>query len=58
MLDHQGCLPGRACITEGKVHDVTPVKALRFASGTIVATDRGHNDYGLFGRWCEAGCTA
>lgn len=55
MLDHQGCLPGWACITEGKVHDVTPVKALRFAPGTIVAMDRGYNDYALFGRWCEAG---
>jgi hypothetical protein len=55
MLDHQGCLPGWACVTEGKVHDVTPVKALRFAPGTIVAMDRGYNDYALFGRWCEAG---
>ena len=55
MLDHQGCLPGWACITEGKVHDVTAVKTLRFARGTIVAMDRGYNDYGLFGRWCEAG---
>lgn len=55
MLDHQGCLPGWACITEGNVHDVTPVKTLQFAPGTIVAMDRGYNDYGLFGRWCEAG---
>jgi IS4 transposase len=55
MLDHQGCLPGWACITEGKVHDVTPVKTLRLAPGTIVAMDRGYNDYALFGRWCEAG---
>ena len=53
MLDHQGCLPSWACITQGKVHDVTPVKALRFAPGTIVAMDRGYNDYALFGRWCE-----
>ena len=30
-LDHQGCLPGWAYITEGKVHDVTPVQTLRFA---------------------------
>ena len=33
------------------MHDVTPVKALRF----IVAMDRGYNDYGLFESWCEAG---
>jgi hypothetical protein len=55
MLDHQGCLPSWACITEGKVHDVTPVQTLRLAPGTIVAMDRGYNDYTLFGRWCEAG---
>jgi len=55
MLDHQGCLPGWACITEGKVHDVTPVRTLRFAPGTIVAMDRAYNDYALFGRWCEDG---
>jgi len=55
MLDHQGCLPGWACITEGKVHDVTPIQALRLAAGTIVAMDRGYNDYGLFGQWCQAG---
>ncbi len=55
MLDHQGCLPGWACITEGKVHDVTPTKTLRFAPGTIVAMDRGYNDYALFWRWCQAG---
>ena len=55
MLDHQGCLPSWACITEGKVHDVTPVKTLRFAPGTIVAMDRGYNDYTLFGHWCAAG---
>ena len=55
MLDHQGCLPGWACITEGKVHDVTPVKTLRLAPGTIVAMDRAYNDYTLFGQWCHAG---
>jgi hypothetical protein len=53
MLDHQGCLPSWACVTEGKVHDVTPAKTLRFAPGTIVAMDRGYNDYALFGQWCE-----
>jgi hypothetical protein len=55
MLDHQGCLPGWACITAGKVHDVTPIQALRLAAGTIVAMDRGYNDYALFGQWCQAG---
>ena len=55
MLDHQGCLPGWACITEGRVHDVTAAQSLRLAPGTIVAMDRGYNDYRLFGQWCVAG---
>jgi len=42
-------------MTEKKVHDVVPVKTLRFAPGTIVAMDRGYNDYTSFGGWCEAG---
>ena len=53
MLDHQGHLPSWAYITEGKVHDVKPVKSLRLQPGTIVAMDRGYNDYKLFGQWTE-----
>lgn len=55
MLDHQGCLPGWACITEGRVADVTAAKTLRLVPGTIVAMDRGYNDYELFGQWCAGG---
>jgi hypothetical protein len=55
MLDHQGCLPCWALVTDGKTHDVTPAKGLRFKAGTVVAMDRGYNDYGLFGNWCESG---
>ena len=55
MLDHHGCLPGWACITGGEVSDVTVAKGLRFQAGTIVAMDRGYNDYRLFGQWCDAG---
>jgi len=53
MLDHQGCLPCWALVTEGRTHEVNAAKTLRFAPGTIVAMDRGYTDYGLFGAWCE-----
>jgi hypothetical protein len=55
MLDHQGCLPCWALVTEGAVHEVNPARTLRFAPGTIVVVDRGYVDYALFGSWCEAG---
>jgi hypothetical protein len=55
MLNHQGCLPNWAWITNGKVHDVKAAKMLDFESGTIVVMDRGYVDYGLFDRWTEDG---
>jgi hypothetical protein len=55
MLDHQGCLPCWALVTEGAVHEVNAARTLRFAPGTIVAVDRGYFDYALFGSWCAAG---
>ena len=55
MLDHQGCLPSWALVTEGASHEVKAARTLRFEPGTIVAVDRGHVDYALFGAWCEAG---
>jgi hypothetical protein len=55
QLDHQGCLPCWALVTEGKVHDVNAAWLLSLASGTIVAMDRGYNDYRLFGAWTGQG---
>lgn len=55
LLDHQGHLPCWALITDGKTHDVRAARTLSFASGTIVAMDRGYVDYTLFARWTEAG---
>jgi len=55
LLDHQGCLPCWALVTEGKRHDVRPAQTLSFAPGTIVAMDRAYVDYRLFARWTEAG---
>lgn len=55
QLDHQGCLPAWALVTEGKTHEVKVARTLNFQPGTIVAMDRGYNDYGLFSAWTEAG---
>jgi hypothetical protein len=55
QLDHQGCLPCWALVTEGAKHDVKAAQRLSFPTGTIVVLDRGYNDYGLFGRWTEEG---
>jgi hypothetical protein len=55
QLDHQGYLPCWALITEGNIHEVRAAQGLTFAPGTIVAMDRGYNDYRLFSAWTEAG---
>lgn len=55
LLDHQGCLPCWALVTDGKKHEVKVAQRLSFAPGTIVAMDRGYNDYSLFSSWTEAG---
>ena len=55
LLDHDGYLPCFAIVTEGKVSDVKVAHQFRFERGTIVADDRGYNDYALFGRWTDEG---
>jgi len=55
QLDHQGCLPCWALVTEGRVHDLKAAQSLTFAPGTIVVMDCGYNDYALLGRWNDAG---
>jgi hypothetical protein len=55
LLDHDGYLPSFAVITEGKVADVKVARQFRFDPGTILADDRGYNDYDLFGRWTAQG---
>lgn len=53
LLDHEGYLPAYAHITDGKVGDVTMAQRLTLPPGSIVAMDRGYNDYALFGAWCD-----
>lgn len=55
QLDHQGCLPCWAVVTDGDTNDVRVAQGLHFAPGTIVAMDRGYLDYALYERWTQAG---
>jgi len=55
MLNHQGCLPCWALITDGKKHDVKVAQKLSFAPDTIVVMDRGYVDYRLFQRLISDG---
>lgn len=53
LLDHDGYLPVYAHITEGAVADVSIAQQLILPPGSIVAMDRGYNDYRLFEAWSE-----
>jgi IS4 transposase len=53
LLDHDGYLPVFAHVTEGKVADITVAQQLILPPGSIVAMDRGYNDYRLFEAWTE-----
>ncbi len=55
LLDHDGCLPCYAMITEGRVADVTIAQQLSLPKGSLVVMDRGYNDYRLFERWSSQG---
>lgn len=55
LLDHDGCLPVFAHVTEGKTADVKVAQTLDFPKGTIVVMDRGYTDYRLYARWTKAG---
>jgi len=55
LLDHAGYLPTFLLITDGKYHDVRVAQKLDLPRGSIVAMDRGYNDYRLFGRWTDDG---
>ena len=55
LLDHDGYLPTFANITDGKTHEVNIARELKLAPGSIIALDRGYNDYSLFNDWTEGG---
>jgi hypothetical protein len=53
LLDHDDYLPSYVLITEAKKSDVRVAQSLELNAGSIVAMDRGYNDYALFGKWTE-----
>jgi hypothetical protein len=55
LLDHDGYLPSYAYISNGNSHDVTYARKFPLAPGSIVAMDRGYNDYKLFSFWTRKG---
>lgn len=48
LLDHDGCLPQFAVITDGKTSDIETARTLTFPPGTMLVVDRGYNDYEWF----------
>lgn len=53
LLDHDGYLPTYAYISNGKKPDLSIARKVSLAPGSIVAMDRGYNDYKLFAYWTE-----
>lgn len=53
LLDHDGCLPVFAHISDGAEADITVAQQLVLPPGSIVAMDRGYIDYRLFETWSE-----
>jgi Domain of unknown function (DUF4372)/Transposase DDE domain len=51
LLDHDDYLPRYVLITEARRSDVKMADAFPLNPGSIVAIDRGYNDYALFGNW-------
>jgi len=55
LLDHDDYLPAYVLLTEAKQHDIKAARLLVLNPGSIVAMDRGYNDYLLFGLWTARG---
>ncbi len=54
-LNHRGYLPEFVTITEGKHHDVTVGRTLNFPKGSIIAIDKGYNDYSWYKQLTDKG---
>ena len=55
LLDHDDYMPSFILITEARQHDRKAASHIRLNPGSIVAMDKGYNDYGLFGSWTAQG---
>ncbi len=47
-LNHAGYLPEFVTLTEGRKHDVTVGRILKFPKGSIVVMDKAYNDYSWY----------
>lgn len=54
-LNHRGYLPEFMSISNGKTHDVTAGRELNFPAGSIVAMDKGYNDYAWYKQLSDKG---
>ena len=54
-LNHAGYLPEFVSITAGNVHEVNIGKLLNFPKGSIIAMDKGYNDYGWYKQLTDQG---
>lgn len=52
-LNHAGYLPEFVTITDGKTSDIEAGRALAFPKGSMVAIDRGYNDYAWYNQLTE-----
>ena len=55
LLDHDGYLPSFAVVTDGKYSELKVARGLCLEAGTILAIDRGYNDYVWFGQLTRDG---
>jgi Domain of unknown function (DUF4372)/Transposase DDE domain len=53
LLDHDDYLPSYILITEANQSDVRIAQSLDLKAGSIVAIDKGYNDYHLFAKWTD-----
>jgi putative transposase len=56
-LNHDGYLPEFVTVTEGNCADVTAGRRVNFPQGSIVAIDRGYNDYQWYKQLNDKGIT-
>lgn len=54
-LNHGGYLPEFVTVTEGNCHDITVGRTLRFPKGSIIAVDKGYNDYSWYNQLNDKG---
>ena len=55
LMDHDDYLPHYVLLTAARASDVRMAHHFDLPPGSIVAVDRGYNDFRLFARWIAAG---